>query len=443
VTIPTFTGLSPAAEIDSREAVRRGGSCNNHSPITEVLMPPRYSYWTIILDGAPTAFRAHDREDLLPTLRQLQRRNPDAVMKWFARGRLWSSPDEAHEAARQEALAKRAEKRGRDWRPGGAHQDPRARYERTRDERRRAFKEKHGGRRDRAVGATGTRQEREPPPPVTGSERRPAERPEQRFGGQRDHAKRFGPPHPNEGTRPGPPRSNQGTRSGPSHDSRSAGALRPGRDRDRQRDDRRPAGGPGGSGHQASGGRKPDGRREKPHDRQGAGQRDRWPREHPKKEWHGESNRGAGRPPERTQRPAPAREPGAGRVANPAEAGSHVPRKDSAQNPPVVPRVRNPAEAGSHVPHGAALPGAGGKGPKGSDGRDRRHPSSGERDAERDRRTPTRGQGDQPERPETPPPQPPQPPGPDRPPRPGEEPPPDNPSPETIRIIPEPPERAK
>ena len=34
-------------------------------------MPPRHTYWTIILDGKPTAFRAHTEEELQPTLKQL------------------------------------------------------------------------------------------------------------------------------------------------------------------------------------------------------------------------------------------------------------------------------------------------------------------------------------------------------------------------------------
>ena len=58
-------------------------------------MPPRYAYWTILIDHKPTAFRARDREDLLPTLYQLRRKNADVVMKWFARGRLWESPAQA------------------------------------------------------------------------------------------------------------------------------------------------------------------------------------------------------------------------------------------------------------------------------------------------------------------------------------------------------------
>ena len=62
-------------------------------------MPPRYTYWTIILEGKPTAFRARTRDELAPTLRQLQARHPDAVMMWFAHGRLWESPEQQREAA--------------------------------------------------------------------------------------------------------------------------------------------------------------------------------------------------------------------------------------------------------------------------------------------------------------------------------------------------------
>lgn len=84
-------------------------------------MPPRYTYWTILAGGLPTSFRAASKDDLLPTLKRLQDRHPDAVMKWFARGRLWPSP----EAAREASLAATARRRGREWRPGGEHRDPR------------------------------------------------------------------------------------------------------------------------------------------------------------------------------------------------------------------------------------------------------------------------------------------------------------------------------
>jgi hypothetical protein len=89
-------------------------------------MPPRYAYWTILIDHKPTAFRAREKEELLPTFNQLRRKNSDVVFKWFARGRLWETPEEAYAALRQPKVAR--EKRGRDWRPGGAHADPRARF---------------------------------------------------------------------------------------------------------------------------------------------------------------------------------------------------------------------------------------------------------------------------------------------------------------------------
>jgi hypothetical protein len=89
-------------------------------------MPPRYAYWTILIDQKATAFRAREREELLPTFHQLKRKNTDVVMKWFARGRLWESPVEAQAA--QRAPKAPLEKRGRDWRPGGEHRDPRDRF---------------------------------------------------------------------------------------------------------------------------------------------------------------------------------------------------------------------------------------------------------------------------------------------------------------------------
>ncbi|MEA2935978.1 MAG: hypothetical protein QOD74_2624, partial [Variibacter sp.] len=112
-------------------------------------MPPRHRYWTIILEGKPTAFRASAQEDLMPTLKQLLARHPDAVMKWFARGRLWESQDEEN----ADTLSKRrppaageprppaGERRTRDWRPGGEHKDPRDRFKISRDEKRKRFAE--------------------------------------------------------------------------------------------------------------------------------------------------------------------------------------------------------------------------------------------------------------------------------------------------------------
>jgi hypothetical protein len=91
-------------------------------------MPPRYAYWTILIDGKATAFRAREREELLPTFNQLARKNADIAMRYFARGRLWDTPEQAQWANRNLPATGPREKRGRDWRPGGEHKDPRARF---------------------------------------------------------------------------------------------------------------------------------------------------------------------------------------------------------------------------------------------------------------------------------------------------------------------------
>lgn len=101
-------------------------------------MPPRFAFWTILIDGQPTAFRARTQEELLPTLRQLRSTNPGATMKWFARGRIWDSPEAAADALRRPRREPR-ESPGRDWRPGGVHKDPRARFKQSRDQRRQRF----------------------------------------------------------------------------------------------------------------------------------------------------------------------------------------------------------------------------------------------------------------------------------------------------------------
>lgn len=61
-------------------------------------MPPRYAYWTIIVDDKPTAFRSGAKEDLLPTFNRLKSKNDTAVMMWFQNGKLWPSRIDAQEA---------------------------------------------------------------------------------------------------------------------------------------------------------------------------------------------------------------------------------------------------------------------------------------------------------------------------------------------------------
>jgi hypothetical protein len=111
-------------------------------------MIKRHAWWVIVMGEAATAFRARDREELVPTLKQLQHTQPDAALKWFERGRLWSSPEEAQTAAREARLA-RGPARSRDWRPGGAHVDPRAKYKLTRDQKRARWKQREGWRHER------------------------------------------------------------------------------------------------------------------------------------------------------------------------------------------------------------------------------------------------------------------------------------------------------
>jgi hypothetical protein len=98
-------------------------------------MPPRFAYWTILIDNKPTAFRARDQHELLPTLTQLKRTNQDVVMKWFAQGRLWDSPEAQRESWKKPKPP--VERRGRDWRPGGDHKDPRARFDREAQRRKK------------------------------------------------------------------------------------------------------------------------------------------------------------------------------------------------------------------------------------------------------------------------------------------------------------------
>jgi hypothetical protein len=138
-------------------------------------VPPRFAYWTILAGGLPTAFRAVHREELAPTFHRLKEKHPDAVMKWFARGRLWDSPDDARAALERQrgdrgqtrrGSDERGETRNRDWRPGGSHRDPRQRFAdakkaRNLDRRKQRFErreqEGRGGDRKRRDKPGGTR----------------------------------------------------------------------------------------------------------------------------------------------------------------------------------------------------------------------------------------------------------------------------------------------
>ena len=182
-------------------------------------MPPRHVYWTIILEGKPTAFRAHTEEELLPTLKQLQARHPDAVLRWFARGRLWHSKEE--ERLAQLARKTTRESRGRDWRPGGAHRDPRERFKVPRDEKRRRFRDRLF--RDRQDEGAGGRSKPEAPggPRTGGRPPRAGERPPR--SGERTQRPGDRPWKPGRPPKPGGGGARGWTRGGPPGGRRGGG----------------------------------------------------------------------------------------------------------------------------------------------------------------------------------------------------------------------------
>ena len=104
-------------------------------------MPPRFAYWTIILDGAPTSFRTRERDEILPLFNQLKAKNASAELKWFSGGKLWESPDQAKEERqlervrlfRDERRKQEREARGQGREPGtegSPENDPLAEFRR-------------------------------------------------------------------------------------------------------------------------------------------------------------------------------------------------------------------------------------------------------------------------------------------------------------------------
>src|SRR5436190_22917679 len=95
-------------------------------------MPPRFTYWTIIFGGQPTSFRSALREELLPTFKQIQVRHPDAQLRYFARGKLWYSEEEAQAALTRERFDRRDRRpptgpkpRPGEWKPRNEDRPPR------------------------------------------------------------------------------------------------------------------------------------------------------------------------------------------------------------------------------------------------------------------------------------------------------------------------------
>ena len=220
-------------------------------------MPPRFAYWTIILDGVPTSFRARERDEILPLFNQLKKKNPGALLKWFSGGKLWDSPEQAkeerllarvrdfrdqHDREGREFRASQGDRRGfgdrpmgprpdrpkgppsdrapwkggdsappadrpkeprrgKDWRPGGEHKDPRDKYKLPPGEARKRWKQRHLGPKPTGPPSTS--------PPSTSLRPDRPDRPGKPFGGRPS-----GPPR-SPGFKPAGPRPFGGTPSGP------------------------------------------------------------------------------------------------------------------------------------------------------------------------------------------------------------------------------------
>jgi hypothetical protein len=93
-------------------------------------MPPRHAYWTILIDNAPTAFRAREKEDLLPTLNQLRRTNNDVLEMVWAR-EVVDTPEAAHGRSRTDRA-----RRKRDATGARRHTDIRDRFKKGPGKRR-------------------------------------------------------------------------------------------------------------------------------------------------------------------------------------------------------------------------------------------------------------------------------------------------------------------
>lgn len=334
-------------------------------------MPPRHTYWTIIVDDQPTAFRAHDPEELLPTLNRLREKNQTAVMKWFERGQLFDSRDQARDAGlgqgerrwegprpeRDSSMEGRGAGRQRDgaepgkrpsgadarpagtgssrgdrprdknWRPGGEHRDPRQKYKDAKKAKWNRFKDKIRERHDER-GARNAKSFTPPhgdklrdagehpagAPPRDRPDRRPEWQDDRgvRGGDRGDRAERSRDRKPREPWRPGPAAKPHGDKFG-----------RPARPEWRRDDDRR--GGSGGA----------------------SGDRDRRP-------W---SDRPPRRDDDRPRGPAGDRRPSGDRPPrrddDRADRGSYRSREDSGGWKPRGPEWRKPAGGSDRKPWGA------------------------------------------------------------------------------------------
>ena len=126
-------------------------------------MPPRYAYWTILVDNQPTAFRSGSQEELMPTFKRLQQKHASAKMMWWQNGKLWASRIDAQEAMRARGeMGRASDFKQRERRPGEGKPEWRPKDQRFaaegREPRRSAKRE--GGYSDRAPGSRERREER-------------------------------------------------------------------------------------------------------------------------------------------------------------------------------------------------------------------------------------------------------------------------------------------
>jgi hypothetical protein len=178
-------------------------------------MPPRYAYWTIIAGGLPTAFRAADREELLPTFQRIKEKHPDAQMKWFARGKLWESPEAARAVdrrggtqgrARLDEAGRESQRRSREWRPGGEHRDPRQKFVDAKKERNAALRKDRWDRKNKppSTRPAGPRDQAGPRAQGSGIRAGQGDRPQgNRPQGDRPHGDRPQGDRPHGGRPPG------------------------------------------------------------------------------------------------------------------------------------------------------------------------------------------------------------------------------------------------
>jgi hypothetical protein len=94
--------------------------------------------------ASPRRSGLRNREELLPTFKRLKEKHPDAVMQMVRAGQVVVVSEEARAETARRAEAADAAARGRNWRPGGSHKDPRQPYkdakkQRNQDRRQRRF----------------------------------------------------------------------------------------------------------------------------------------------------------------------------------------------------------------------------------------------------------------------------------------------------------------